>query len=98
MEVQEPKAGQYSCMDNAFWLFKLLVEHATEASITLFISLSMSSLLAESEDLQHLFFDCNYPRCCWWHLFSIINIAWVFGDGFKNNVSRIIFFSFSGRK
>lgn len=46
--------------------------------------------LSDSEDLQHLFFTCSFAMECWQPLFLLFNLAWVFGDNFKDNTLQIL--------
>lgn len=49
--------------------------------------------LAESEDLQHIFyifFDCHFSKHCWEYLFPIFNTSWVFGNVFRQNVLQVL--------
>lgn len=46
--------------------------------------------LADHEDSQHLFLECHYSKSCWWWLFSIFNILWVFGEVFRDNVVQLL--------
>lgn len=45
--------------------------------------------LANSEDLQHLLFDCSFSSCYWQKLLLSFNLHWVFSNTVQNNVLQI---------
>ena len=46
-----------------------------------------SLCFALGESLNHIFFDCSYAWFCWFKIFAIFNVQWVFSNIMKNNTS-----------
>lgn len=44
---------------------------------------------ADGDSLNHLFFGCSFSMACWFKLFSIFNLQWVFSYSAKDDVLQL---------